>query len=127
LGQAGLAEITVPVRAIGGTLDSDAPYLWGTYPTYEYVSSAAKVRIALADAEHMIFTGPCEAIPLLLRFVAGEFCSDRVWDRVRAHDLINHFTTAFLLAELKHDPDAAAALAPGAVDFPNAAYEAQGY
>jgi hypothetical protein len=31
----------------------------------------------------------------------------------RAHDLINHFTTAFLLATLKGDTDAAAALAGG--------------
>jgi hypothetical protein len=50
-----------------------------------------------------------------------------LWDRSRAHDLINHFTTAFLLAELKHDDAAAAALAPGAVAFPAVTYETSGY
>jgi predicted dienelactone hydrolase len=126
-GQAGLTEITAPVMAIGGTADDDSPYMWGTYPTFEYVSSPAKVRIALEDAEHMIFTGPCEAIPLLLRFVSSEFCSDRAWNRYDAHDLVKHVTTAFLLAELRRDTDAAAALAPDRVELPGVTYEAQGY
>ncbi len=126
-GEAGLAEMTVPVMAIGGTADEDSPYTWGTYPTYEYASSPAKVRIALEGAQHMIFTGPCEAVPLLLRLLSGEFCADPGWDRYTAHDLIGHFTTAFLLAELKGDADAAAALAPDGVDFDGMAYEAVGY
>jgi hypothetical protein len=45
----------------------------------------------------------------------------------RAHDLISHFTTAFLLAELYQDADAAAALAPDGVHFPGVTYEAQGF
>jgi hypothetical protein len=49
--------------------------------------------------------------------------SDAVWDVNRAHDLINHFTTAFLLAELYDDADAATALAPEAVQFPGIKYE----
>jgi predicted dienelactone hydrolase len=126
-GQAGLAEITVPVMAIGGTLDSDSPYMWGTHPTYDYVSSPTKVRIALNDAEHMIFTGPCEAVPWLLSFFTDEFCADPGWDRYYAHDLIKHFVTAFLLAELKQDQDAAITLVPDAVEFPGVTYEAQGY
>ncbi len=97
-GQAGLARIAVPVLAIGGTLNSDSPYLWGTHPTYECASGTAKVRIALTDAEHMIFTGPCEWSSLLLSFFTGEFCSEKHLDRNRAHDLFNHFVTAFLLA-----------------------------
>lgn len=126
-GQAGLAGITVPVMAVGGTADQDAPYRWGTQPAYEYVSSAKKVRIALMDAGHMIFTGPCEASPWYLKFFSGEFCSDPGWDRGYAHALVRHFTTAFLLAELKQDADAATALAPQAIDFPGVTYDAQGY
>jgi predicted dienelactone hydrolase len=126
-GQAGLAEINVPVMAIGGTLDSDSPYMWGTHPSYEYVSSVSKVRIALNGAEHMIFTGPCERIPWFLKFFAGEFCSDTGWDREYAHDLIKHFTTAFLLAELKQDPEADAVLVPEAMEYPGVTYDAQGY
>jgi len=126
-GQAGLAEIRMPVMAIGGTQDNDSPFMWGTYPSYEYASSPTKVRIALDGAEHMIFTGPCEKVPWFLKFFSDEFCSDSGWDRNYAHDLINHFTTAFLLAELKQDKGAAAALVPEPVEFPGVTYEAQGY
>ena len=51
------------------------------------------------------------------------FCDDPVWDGARSHDLINHFVTAFMLAELKGDADAAAALAPESVDFRGIEYE----
>ncbi len=125
--EAGLAEITIPVMAIGGTADTDTPYMWGPHMTYKYVSSPKKVKIALTDAEHMIFTGPCESVPLILKPISGEFCSDPGWDREYAHYLVNHFTTAFLLAELKQDTAAAKILAPQAVDFPDLSYEAEGY
>ncbi len=41
----------------------------------------------------------------------------------RAHDLINHFTTAFLLDTLKGDEEAHAALLSESVDFPGISYE----
>lgn len=126
-GEEGLAEIDVPVLAIGGTHDMDSPFSWGTQPTYAHVSSPAKVRVALDGAEHMIFTGPCERIPFYLRFLSSEFCGDGAWERVYAHGLVNHFATAFLLAELKGDTQAAAVLAPDAVSFPAIQYTAQGY
>jgi predicted dienelactone hydrolase len=122
-GQAGLSEITVPVMAIGGTADADSPYMWGTHPTYEYASSKTKIKIALKDAEHMIFTGPCEKIPWYKIVFSGEFCADQSWDRTYAHGLIKHFTTAFLLAELKHDADAAAVLAQDDIDFQGVDYQ----
>ncbi len=126
-GQAGLAVIDVPVMAIGGTLDKDSPYMWSTHPAYEYVSSHRKVRIALENAEHMIFTGPCEKTPRLLKFFTDEFCSDSSWDRNYAHSLVKHFTTAFLLSELKQDSAASDALEPASVKFPDITYDAQGY
>jgi len=126
-GQEGLAQIDIPVLAVGGTQDQDTPYLWGTQPTYEYVSSPAKVRVGLEGAEHMIFTGPCEKIPFYLRLISNEFCADPGWDRQYAHELVRHLATAFLLAELKGDVQAAAALAPAAVAFPSVDYTAQGY
>ena len=46
-GQTGLAEIDVPVLAIGGTLDSDTPFLWGPQPTYEHASSPTKALSSL--------------------------------------------------------------------------------
>jgi predicted dienelactone hydrolase len=126
-GQAGLAEITVPVMAIGGTNDKDSPYIWSTHPTYEYTSSSKKARVALEGAEHMIFTGPCEKIPWYLKLFSDEFCADSGWDRVHAHDLVKHFTTAFLLSELKQDAAASDALVPEAVDFTGVTYNVQGY
>jgi predicted dienelactone hydrolase len=126
-GQDGISKINIPVMAIGGTADVDSPYMWGTYPTYEYANSPRKVRIALEDAEHMIFTGPCQTIPLYLSPFSDEFCTDTSWNRTRAHEISKHFTTAFLLAELKGDPAAAAALAVDVVDFSNVGYESQGY
>jgi predicted dienelactone hydrolase len=97
-GQEGLAEITVPVMAIGGTLDTGAPYMWGTHLTYEHVSSTTKALVAFENAEHMIFVSTCEALPFYAEIGWYQACSDPVWDMDRAHDLINHFTTAFLLA-----------------------------
>jgi len=126
-GKPGLAEIDVPVMAIGGTNDVDSPYLWSTYPAYEYVSSLRKARVALEGAEHMIFTGPCEKITWYLKFFSGEFCADPDWDRVYAHNLVKHFTTAFLLSELKQDSAASDALAFNAVDFFGVTYNVQGY
>lgn len=126
-GQEGLANIDAPVMAIGGTLDSDSPYMWGTYPSYEYASSPVKARVALEGAEHMIFTGPCERTSLLLTLFTGEFCSDSSWDRTRAHELVSHFTTAFLLAVLEEDPAAAEALQPDRVDFPGVEYVSEGF
>lgn len=126
-GQDGLAEINVPVMAIGGTDDSDSPYMWGTHPAYEYASSSKKVRVALEGAGHMIFTGSCEKVTWYLKFFSDEFCSDSGWDRVYAHNLVKHFTTAFLLSELKQDPAASDALASDDVDFPNVTYDVQGY
>ena len=126
-GHEGLAEIKVPVMAIGGTSDNDAPYEWGTHPAYEYASSPRKVLISLTDAGHMIFTGSCEKIPFYLKPFSREFCSDPDWDRNYAHELVSHFTTAFLLAELKQDLAASDALNPNDVELPGMDYEAQGY
>ncbi|MBE0672488.1 MAG: alpha/beta fold hydrolase [Anaerolineales bacterium] len=126
-GHEGLAQINVPVMAIGGTKDNDAPYEWGTHPAYEYASGPRKVLISLSDAEHMIFTNPCEKIPFYLKLFSREFCSDTDWDRSYAHELVSHFTTAFLLTELKQDSAASDALNPNDVEFPGMNYEAQGY
>jgi predicted GH43/DUF377 family glycosyl hydrolase len=54
-------------------------------------------------------------------------CAQPVWDRQRSHGLIHHLATAFLPATLKGDTDAAAALAPDAVQFPGITYQAQGF
>jgi hypothetical protein len=45
----------------------------------------------------------------------------------RAHDLLDHFVTAFLLGELYGDAEVAAALSPEAVNLPGIIYETTGY
>jgi len=54
-------------------------------------------------------------------------CADAVWDMDRAHDLANHFVTAFLFDILNGDEAAHAALAPDAVAFPGITYQAEGF
>ncbi|MEJ2412931.1 MAG: hypothetical protein P8Y34_08050 [Anaerolineales bacterium] len=126
-GQPGLSQITIPVLAIGGTADQDAPFKWGTGPSYEFSSGARKAQLSLLAGEHMIFTGPCESIRWYLRPLAGEFCSDPGWERSYAHQITRHFTTAFLLVELRDDQDAARCLSPEIVNFPQIEFNSQGY
>ena len=54
--------------------------------------------------------------------VYGWLCFDPVWDKKRVLDLIDHFSTAFLLDTLKGDKAAHAALLPDAVNFPGIEY-----
>lgn len=71
----------------------------------------------------MIFTAPCEKISWQIKIFSGEFCSDQSWNRNYAHGLIKHFTTAFLLEELKHDSDAATVLAQDDINFQGVDYQ----
>lgn len=54
-------------------------------------------------------------------------CYEPVWDYDRGHGLTNHFVTAFLLAELKDDAEAAKVLTPENVTFPGIRYETTAY
>jgi predicted dienelactone hydrolase len=126
-GQQGLAEIQIPVLAIGGTADQDSPFTWGPQPSYDDASSPRKALVALDGAEHMIFTGPCNEIPWYLGSFSGEFCSDATWDRTYGQALTKHFSTAFLLAELKQDDFAGKALSQDNVSFSDVGYNETGY
>ena len=126
-GQAGLSGINAPVMAIGGTADIDSPYDWASQPTFDYTSSIRKILVGLEEAEHMIFTAPCEAIPLLLRVMSDEFCDDGDWNRYHAHNIVKHFATAFLLTELQADSSALTALQADAMTVPDVIYESSGY
>lgn len=121
--QAGLAKITIPMMAMGGTADSGTPYLWGAKPAYDHASSAQKALVSFVGGEHLIFGTPCENEPWIVEHPAyGFFCFDPVWDKTRVLDLIDHFSTAFLLDTLKGDQEAHAALLPEAVNFPGIEY-----
>lgn len=126
-GRAGLAEVHVPVLAIGGTADRDAPFEWGTRPAYEHSTGNRKVEIALTDAEHLIFAGRCDTVRRIVRVAASSFCSDPAWRRDRAHRVVAHYTTTFLRAELQRDRRAARALAQAGQHPPGVAYRQHGY
>lgn len=123
----GLSKITIPMMAIGGTADTSTPYEWGVRPAYDNASSAKKVLVTLDGAEHTITTS-CENLPWMYDTpFGGWICFDPVWDKDRGMDLINHFSTAFLLDTLKGDTEAAKALVPENVSFPNIQYETTSY
>lgn len=125
--QAGLAEITIPVLAMGGTADTGTPFEWGVGPTYAYISSSQKALVAFEAAEHGLFANSCESAPWLVDIGFWWMCVDPIWDRHRTNDLTNHFATAFLLAEFKDDAKAVDALSPNAVQFPGITYEMTGF
>ena len=126
-GEPGLAEMTVPVLAIGGTADTDSPFQWGTQLTYDHVSSDRKIEVGLEDAAHLIFAGNCTSVRRILSLVSLGFCSDPAWGRTEAHDLVKNYVTAFLLSELTNDQAAMTALSPSLHQRNDVAYRAEGY
>ena len=127
-GQDGLAQIEVPIMVIGGTADTMTPYEWGSKPAYEFASSEHKALVTFEGGEHTFMMGCTTDMPWLVDTPFYGYANiDPVWDRERSLDLTNYFLTAFLLAELKGDAEAAAALAPEAVSFPGISYQAEGY
>jgi len=107
----GLAELTVPVMALGGTVDDGTPYAWGTGLTYDNAGSDDKSLVTFPGAGHMIFLDSCEDIPWVQKsYYRDGFCKDAVWQE-RPLDIVEHYTTAFLRATLSADPEAEEALA----------------
>lgn len=130
----GLIGVKVPTLLMAGSRDllvigspeADPPPETHAFPMYQQIGSAQKILVGYDDADHMIFFNQCrDTLWMLPDFFWA--CSDPIWDMDRAHDLINHFTTTFLLAELTDDKEAAAALASDQVSFPGIEYRSQGY
>ncbi|MCU0482122.1 MAG: glutaminyl-peptide cyclotransferase [Anaerolineae bacterium] len=65
--------------------------------------------IEFDNADHFIFVDICTNQAIQFGFF--DSCSDDVWDMQRAHDLLNHFVTTFLLNKLKGDATAQTAFA----------------
>jgi predicted dienelactone hydrolase len=104
--------INVPAMTIVGTADD---LLGDAELIQQRIGSNSNILVTLDHAGHYIFLDECS--PLAISFGLFPFCSDQVWDMSRAHDIVNHLSTAFLLSLLKDDVEAAAALEPDAVDF----------
>jgi predicted dienelactone hydrolase len=121
--QRGLAELKVPVMAMGGTIDDGTPYTWGAKLTYDHAGSKEKTLITFPGAGHFLFLDPCENLPWVQNFFYRDaICSDAVW-RTRPLDIVMHYTTAFLRETLNADPEARAALAGQQPRLDNVAYD----
>lgn len=122
-------NISVPTMIQFGSIDSlsraDLPehraYL------YDSLGSAQKALVIFDNADHSIFTDSCEAAPYLVEAELAWVCSDSVWDMDRAHDLINHYVTGFLLDVLKGDENAHRRVASDIVHIPGVTHEVEGY
>ena len=123
----GLQGISAPSMLLIGTADEYVDPDVDVLRVYDELPSDMKSLIMLDGAAHHVYRDDCEATPWLAEADAFWACSDPVWDMDRAHDLINHFTTAFLLSTLKGDADATAALSPDAVTFPGVEYQSEGF
>ncbi|MCB9450305.1 MAG: hypothetical protein H6672_02635 [Anaerolineaceae bacterium] len=120
----GVKSVTIPTLLMLGSLDTVVPNATNGYPIWENLGSSNKTLVEFVSAGHVFSVIKCADVPW-----AGFawWCADPVWDMDRAHDLVDHFATAFFLSQLKGDADAAAALAPDAVNFPGIRYETTGY
>jgi predicted dienelactone hydrolase len=121
----GFANIQIPMLLFMATGDTVVDPVYNGYLAWEFSGSPRKALVELKAADHFAM-GRCS--PEITAF-PGFFgsCSDPVWDLDRSNDLVNHFTTAFLLAQLCDDAEAAASLAPEMVSFPGVTYETQGF
>ena len=122
--QRGLAELKVPVMAMGGTVDDGTPYTWGAKLTYDHVASKNKTLITFPGAGHMLFADPCDSLPWTQSFSYREpFCTDAVWGAGRPLDIVTHYTTAFLRETLNADPKARATLTGKQARLDNVEYK----
>ncbi len=121
--QRGLAELDVPVMAMGGTIDDGTPYEWGAKLTYDHAGSTDKTLVSFPGAGHMLFLDPCENLPWVEDSVYRDaICTDAVWE-TRPFDIVMHYTTAFLRDTLNDDAQARAALAGPQPDLDDVEYD----
>jgi predicted dienelactone hydrolase len=122
-GPEGLKGLTIPTMLMVGSNDTGISAAVDVYQPCEQLNSENKRVVTFDAADHMIFFLTCSDGPWMIDMGAHSSCSDPVWDMDRAHDLVNHFTTAFLLDVLKGDKDAHIALLTENVSFPGITYE----
>ena len=116
-GAQGLVAVDTPTLVISGSLDNSVPPAL-VQLTYNSISSETKSLVWLENAGHYVFMDcdwQTDDYPMT--------CADRVWDRNRAYDLVNHFATALFLSALYDDEDARAALQSSSVDIPGIGYQ----
>jgi len=116
-GETGLNAVTVPTLYMVGTYDQFVP-IEDSRNGFATLGSDVAYMAEFDYAGHGLFQDTCERFPTMAEFGFYDLCAEKVWDKLRAHDLINHYGTAFLLWQLKDDQDAAAVFAEDAETFP---------
>lgn len=122
----GVTAVKVPTLFMAASHDSLIKPEGSENLLYPQIGAEEKSLVVFENADHLVFFTNCNDAPWLHEFIDW-VCYEPVWDRDRGHDLTNHFITAFLLAELKDDAEAAEALAPENVIFPGIRYETTAY
>ncbi len=113
----GLAGIDVPTLFLSGTLDDNVPPVL-TQLGYDSLSSDVKSLVWLENAGHFVFMDCDWQTDAYIMM-----CADRVWDRNRTYDIVNHFTTALFLSALYDDANALTALHSDSVLIPGISYQ----
>jgi len=93
-----LAAHNTPTLIIYGSNDQVTPPNRDAIPIFQRMSSSPRTLITFANGGHYLFVDKCGDLAINMGFFSS--CSDSVWDMDRAHDLINHYSTAFLMREL---------------------------
>lgn len=106
-GETGLNNVTVPTLYMSGTDDLLVPYE-DVQAGFASLGSEIAFLVEFDYAGHGLFQDTCDRFPAMIQFGFYELCAEKVWDKLRAHDLINHYATSFLLWQLKGDETAAA-------------------
>ncbi|NJL93518.1 MAG: alpha/beta fold hydrolase [Anaerolineae bacterium] len=102
-GEPGLESMNVATLVLVGSLDDVTPAATEAELYAQGISGPAQV-ITFENAGHFIFVDEC--FPAALEFGLFDLCSDAVWDMPRVHDLINHYSLAFLQAALAGETSA---------------------
>lgn len=116
-GETGLNGVTIPTLYMIGTRDGFGLYedsLVG-FPT---LGSDTAYMVVFEYADHGLFGDTCATFPAMEMFGFYDLCAEKVWDKLRAHDLINHYATAFLQWQLKGEEDASAVFSADGEQFP---------
>jgi predicted dienelactone hydrolase len=124
-----LKEITIPAMVVVGSGDTVVIPEFDLYKSlaYDSLGSATKAFVVFENGDHLLWHNTCRDWPWLLEDNPESICHDLIWDMDRAHDLLNHFVTAFLLATLNNEPGAVGALKPSAPLFPGITCERAGF
>lgn len=111
-GEAGLANVDVPVMAMGGTEDFGAPWDWSSLPAFEHTQGAQRVLVGFEGGGHFLPVNVCADLPWIERIaeIYDFACFDSAWDRRAALDTIKHLSTSFLRTVLMDDASAREAL-----------------